>query len=421
MTAPPKTLRIMIVAGEASGEQYGSRLVEALRETSGGRSIEFFGAGGETMRAAGVELLVDTRELSVIGLVEIIRKLKSFLHARGVLTRAAEERRPDLVVMIDWPEFNFRLAKRLRRIGLRTVYYVLPQVWAWRSWRVRALLRDFKKRLVILPFEKDYYRGRNIPVEFVGHPLPDVVRATLGRDEFYAEYRLDPAKRTIALLPGSREREVGWNLPCLLDAAELLAGRKDLQFVLAKASNIDWELLMRAARQNRRLFARQEQSNGGRTFYRIRCGDQELTAVHGDTHNALAHSTIAVLASGTATLEAAIFGAPAIVVYKTTPLNWEIFRPMIGVDRISLVNLIAQDDVIPELIQGDATGERVAGQICELIDHPSKIERMRAALLSVAGQLGDGGASLTAARTILDLRDGPEKSETLCEGEQGSR
>lgn len=416
MTSSTKPLQIMIVAGEASGEQYGSRLVESIRALSGDREVKVFGAGGEMMRRAGVELLVDTRDLSVIGLVEILRRLGRFLRAREVLVRAAEERRPDVIILIDWPEFNFRLARKFRRKGLRIVYYVVPQVWAWRRWRARALVRDFKKLLVILPFERDYYLTRQIPVEFVGHPLLDVVHASCGRLEFIARYGLDPAKRTIAVLPGSRGREVGWNLPCLLDAIELLGHRKDLQFVLPLASSIGLDDLLEVARQNRKLYVQSLQSNSTGPFYRMTCGDHTVTIVVADTHNALAHSAMAVIASGTAALEAAILGTPAIVVYKTTPLNWEIFRPMVGVDRVSLINLIAKDDVVPELLQGDVSGERVAQNICELIDKPEKIERMRSGLRAVAGQLGCGGASQTAAKVILTLIASHADRESGSEG-----
>src|SRR5215470_750540 len=221
-TSPNKTVILMIVAGEASGDKHGAALARSLGQLYPDTRFEMFGSGGDEMRAAGVETLVDARDVAIIGIPEIVRAFGRLYRAYRALVEAARKRRPHAVVLIDWPDFNMRLSRRLRRDGFKIVYYISPQVWAWRRYRVNAIRRDVDRMLVILPFEKDFYRSEGVEVEYVGHPLVESVRVTAARDEFSRRHRLDPARPFIALLPGSRKKEIHYHLPAMLDGAKRL-------------------------------------------------------------------------------------------------------------------------------------------------------------------------------------------------------
>jgi len=371
-------LSLMIVAGEASGDGHGAKLVAALRALRPGVEWEFFGAGGEEMRAAGVETLVDAREVAIMGALEVAAALPKFLRVFRRLRAAARERRPRAVVLVDWPEFNLRLARRLKRDGQRVIYYISPQIWAWRGYRLRAIRRDVERLLVILPFERDYYERAGVRVDYVGHPLLDSVRVSATREEFCARHGLDPARPIIALLPGSRHSELKFILPPMLEAARLLGReRPGLQFVIPLAP-----ALARAAIPPLPAVAR---------------------LVEGDAHNALAAAELAVVASGTATLEAAIIGTPLIIVYRASGLNWRLFRPLINVPYVGMPNLIAGREIAPELLQGDLTGGRLAAEVGALLDDDGRRARLRADLAAVRARLGEARASERAAARVLDL------------------
>jgi lipid-A-disaccharide synthase len=373
----------MIVAGEASGDKHGAHLVKALRALRPDLSFEFFGAGGDEMRAAKVETLVDVRELAIMGALEVAAALPKFLRVFRQLREMARERRPDAVVLIDWPEFNLRLAKKLRRDSQRVFYYISPQVWAWRSYRVNAIKRDVERMLVILPFERDYYERAGVEVDYVGHPLLDSVRVTATREEFCAKHQLDPARPVIALLPGSRRKEVSHILPPMAEAArELGASRPDYQLVVALAPTI-------AGEQAEEVIGR---SNS----------PANLKLVVNDTYNAVAAAELAVVASGTATLETAIIGTPLVVVYKASPLNWRLFWPLINVPHVGMPNLIAGREVAPELLQDELTGAKLAALVAEMMGDTARLERARADLLGVRAKLGEARASERAARCILE-------------------
>lgn len=371
----------MIVAGEASGDKHGAHLVAALRAQRPDLSFEFFGAGGDEMRAAGVETLVDAREVAIMGALEVARALPKFLRVFRRLREAARARKPQLVILIDWPEFNLRLAKKLKQDGHRIVYYISPQIWAWRGYRIRAIKRDVERMLVILPFEKDYYERHGVEVDYVGHPLLDSVRVTINRAEFCARYQLDPARPLIALLPGSRHSEMQHILPPLLAAAEVLKdSRPALQFILPLA----------------RTFARQEIA--------VAINDAtNLRLIENDTYNALAAADLAVVASGTATLETAIIGTPLIIVYRSSPLNWRIFRPLINVPFVGMPNLIAGREIAPEVLQDELNGANLATRIVALLDDQEGLNRLRAELAEVRAKLGAARASERAAQKIFGL------------------
>jgi len=370
----------MIVAGEASGDKHGAKLASALRALRPSTRFEFFGAGGDEMRQAGVETLVDAREVAIMGALEVARALPNFLRVFRRLSDAANERRPRLIVLIDWPEFNLRLARRLKRDGHRVVYYISPQIWAWRSYRIHAVKRYVEKMLVILPFERDYYERSGVEVDYVGHPLLDSVNVTMTREEFCERHGLDPSNAVIALLPGSRHSEMKHILPPMVDAAKILnRSRPHFQFILPLARTFEPNTI-----------ASQISSAG-------------LRVIENDTYNAVAASDLAAVASGTATLETAIIGSPLIVVYRASRLNWRIFRPLINTPFVGMPNLIAGREIAPELLQDDLNGERLATLIVEFLSDPARLRRSRDDLAEVKKKLGEANASERAANRILDL------------------
>ena len=370
----------MIVAGEASGDKHGAKLAGALRAIRPDLPFVFFGAGGEEMRQAGIETYVDAREVAIMGALEVARALPKFLRVFRSLRDAANERRPSLVILIDWPEFNLRLAKRLKRDGHRVVYYISPQIWAWRSYRINAIKRDVEKMLVILPFEKEYYERNGVEVDYVGHPLLDSVRVTATRDEFCSRHGLAHSKPIIALLPGSRHSEMKYILEPMIEAAKLLnKSNPDYQFVLPLAGT----------------FTREEIES--------QIDSINLRVIERDTYNAIASSDLAVVASGTATLETAIIGAPLIIVYRASQLNWRIFHPLINTTFVGMPNLIAGKEIAPELLQDDLNAENLAKSIVEFLNDPARLQRSRAELAEVRKKLGDANASERAAARILEL------------------
>ena len=391
----------MIVAGEASGDRHGAALARALAKLTPGVDLELFGSGGDEMRAAGVETLVDARDVAIIGIPEIARALGKLYRAYRKLLNAARERQPAVVVLIDWPDFNLRLARKLQREGFKIAYYISPQVWAWRGYRVRALRRDVDRMLVILPFEEEFYKNAGLEVEYVGHPLADDVRADASRQEFASRSGLDASRPIIALLPGSRQKEVHYHLPAMLDAARELriadcgsriegtsrpqSAIRDPQFVVPIASTIDRD---------------QVQTIVGRSG-----GALDLAIVERDAYNALRHSEIAVVASGTATVEAALLGTPMVIVYRGSELNWQLIRPLIKLDTFGMVNLIAGRRIVPELMQHDVTGERIAREVLNILRDPVRFDQMKRDLAEVRDLLtsSSGSASERAARAIMRL------------------
>ena len=384
----------MIVAGEASGDAHAASLVRALREAAPEVSFEFFGATGRRMREAGVESIVATDDLSITGLVEIGSALKLFWRAYQTLKRVGRERRPDAVILVDWPDFNLRLARFFHRRGTRVVYYISPQLWAWRAYRAGSIRRDVDLLLAILPFEPEWYAARGIShVEFTGHPLTGEVRARYGREEFCRRHRLDAARPVVALLPGSRHKELLRILPHMLEAARVIyRARPDAQFVVALAPNrphTEAEAIINSVSG-----ARADNDGGGAAFA------GSLRIVRDETREALAASDAAAVASGTATLEAALLETPLVVVYKESFLNWHTLGRLISTEHFGLVNLVAGERLAPELMQNDFTGTALAAELLKLLDRDRNAatrERLRRATEA----LGAGGASARAAQAIL--------------------
>jgi lipid-A-disaccharide synthase len=379
--------RLMIVAGEASGDAHAAALVNALRSAEPDIQLEFFGATGLLMRAAGVESVVNTDDLSILGLVEIGSALPKFWRAYRLLKQAAIERTPDAVVLVDWPDFNLKLARALHRRGLKIIYYISPQLWAWRGYRARSIERYIDLLLSILPFEKDWYAERGIvQVEYVGHPLAGEVGVAQDRSELCRQMKLDPKLPIISFLPGSRQNEVERILPPMLEAAALISARNpNVQFVVVVAPGRSSDEVRDIVRAQRAMPEPLPSC---------------LHIVSGQSREALAAADAAAIASGTATLEAALLGTPMVVVYKESLINWHTLGRLITVDHYGLVNLVAGERVATELMQDDFNGERLANELLWLLDKKTN-EDARTRLREVAHQLGEGGASQRAAHSIL--------------------
>ena len=386
----------MIVAGEASGDKHGAALASALRQIRPDVEFEMFGAGGDEMRAAGVETLVDAREVAIIGIPEIARALGKFYRAYKKLLNAARERRPSVIVLIDWPDFNMRLARSLHPEGFKIVYYISPQVWAWRRYRVRALGRDVDRMLVILPFEEEFYKNAGIEVEYVGHPLAEAVRATATREEFVAKYDLDLARPIIALLPGSRHKEIHYHLPAMLDAAKRLQIEKTAvihKTAKSQISNLESRITNRQSEIHNPQFVLPLANTVSRAQVEaiINEAGVEIQIAERDTYNALIHAEFAIVASGTATVEAALADTPMVIIYRGSELNWRLIRPLIKLDTFGMVNLIAGRRIVPELMQRDATGERIAREVHALLSDQARLDEMRQGLQQVRERLRAGG------------------------------
>ena len=378
------SVEILISAGEASGEMYGAELIEALRRRDA--SIRFFGAGGERMRAAGCEIVVDAKDLAVVGITEIFSHLPKILGLYKKLLRAADERQPAMAVVIDSPAFNWRVARQMRKRGIPVVYYVCPQFWAWRQGRVKLLRKYVNKALVIFPFEEKFYRDRGVDATFVGHPLADLKPPAITREAYAAEYGLDLAKPWIALMPGSRRKEVRMNLPAMLEAVALLGD--------------GYEYLLPVARTLESKFIREsiQQHSAGRDP-NIHPVSEALPALH--------HARAGIVASGTATVEAALMQLPFLMVYCVSPLTYALGKPRIKVAHYAMVNLIAGEEVVPELVQSKFTGENVAAELKKIIPDGEPRTRMLQGLAGVKEKLrrgtdGTRPADL-AAETILNM------------------
>jgi lipid-A-disaccharide synthase len=351
-------LRILISAGEASGEMYGAQLIEALRRRD--PQIEFFGVGGDRMRAAGCDTVVDAKDLSVVGITEILSHLPKIYGLFRRLIGEADERKPDLAIVIDSPAFNWRVARQMKRRGIPVVYYVAPQFWAWRQGRVR-LIRDYiDKALVIFPFEEKFYCDRGVDATFVGHPLAELPHPASDRNEYAAQFHLDPAKHWITLMPGSRVKEVRMNLPTILEAAVQLGS--GYEFLLPVAPTLDRAFLGSLIRQT------------------------GITLVP-ESLPALWHSRAGIIASGTATVEAAMMGTPFVMVYRVSPLTYMLGKPRVKVPRFAMVNLIAGEQIVPELVQRDFTAANVVARLRDILPDGAVRDRMIEDLTQVKAML----------------------------------
>jgi lipid-A-disaccharide synthase len=372
---PP--IPLLLSAGEASGDMYAARLATALKARA---DVAIFGMGGPQMRAAGVDIVTDYSEVSVVGITEILSHLPSLVRAMRHLVAEAERRKPAFAILTDFPGFHLRLARKLKRHGVRNIYYICPQFWAWRPWRVRVVRRRFAQALCIFPFEEKFYGDAGVPVKFIGHPLVEAVHASLDRKSFCQKHNLNPEQPLVAVLPGSRKAELRQHLPVLQAACAQIHRETRAQFVLAAAPGTDLELLREGWPQ-----------------------DLPLRIVEGQTYDALARADAAIVSSGTATVEAALLDVPMVVVYRVTPLTALLAKPLVRTPFFSMVNLIAEKCLVPELIQNDFTPARVSAEVLRLLREPSARDALRAGLAQVRARLGSPGAVERAADTILAL------------------
>ena len=428
-------VRILISAGEASGEMYGAQLIEALRRKLGrvgtgalakpalsdraergsrmgpaerssasllaNGSIEFFGVGGEKMRAAGCDIIVDSKDLSVVGITEILSHLPKIWGLFHRLIAEGDKRKPDLAIVIDSPAFNWRVARQMKKRGIPVVYYVCPQFWAWRQGRVRLLRKYVDKALVIFPFEERFYRDRGVNAEFVGHPLADLLHPEISREEYAEKFRLDPAKHWITLMPGSRVKEVRMSLPGIVEAAQLLGDQHE--FLLPVAPTLDAAVLQL-------LIAQSSESDSGASEVNVRLVPETLPA--------LAHSRAGIIASGTATVEAAMMNLPFVMVYRVSPLTYFLGRSAVKVPHFAMVNLIAEKQVVPELVQSDFTPEKVVTELKKIIPDSQERSTMLAGLNEVRKNLHSNDpsqilAANRAATAILELWQSRNSAQTM--------
>jgi len=371
MSAP----EILISAGEASSDMYAARLATALRARTGAR---LFGMGGKRMAEAGVDLIADYHQVAVVGISEVLHKIPTVVGVQRKIAAEAVRRRAPLAILVDSPGTHLGVARRLKNNGIRVGYFIGPQVWAWRAGRVRVVKRLVERMVVIFPFEEAIYREAGVPVDFVGHPLVDVVKASMSRAEFAARHGLDAGRPIVTLLPGSRRSEIERNYPLIMEACERLSrevpNRGAIQFVLAAAPALGPELFAPYERQG-----------------------VSVTRVEGATYDALGAADCAIVASGTATVEAALLGTPMVVVYRVSPTSAFVLRRLVRSPFIAMVNLIAGRRVVPELIQDQFTSEAVVEEVRKLLESSAARDEMKAGLAEVRTKLGPGGAIERAA------------------------
>lgn len=378
-------LKFMIVVGEASGDVHATQLVRRLREFA--PESQFFGSTGIHLRAENVETIVKADDLSIMGLPEIARALPMFWKTFQTLKKAAIERKPDAVILVDFPEFNMKLAKSLKKKGLKVIYYISPQLWGWRKYRVKTIKNYVDLLLVILPFEKKWYAENDVHhVEYVGNPLTGEIKIKTPRTEFRAENNFDEHKPLIALLPGSRQKEIEKILPLLLETSAIMTEKNDnLQFAIALGSE-------RRLAEVKKIIETTQKRN-------LKL-PKKLSVICGKTREVLNASDAAAVTSGTATLETGIIGTPMAIVYKASSFNYKLIRPLIDVPHFGLINLIAQERLAKEFIQDDFTIEALASELFRLLELEEN-QRMRQRLCEVAETLGHGGTAQRAAQAIL--------------------
>jgi lipid-A-disaccharide synthase len=377
-------LRILLVAGEASGDAHGADLVTALKKQA--PNVEVFGVGGQYLREAGMYTLVDTAAIAGMGLFEARDKLRALIRTYRQLTQILRTNPPDLLILIDFPEFNLRLAKIAKQVGVKVFYYISPQVWAWRKRRVYTIAQRVDRLAAIFPFESEFYAKHGCRVDFVGHPLVDRVHPTRSREETLQRYGLDPQRKTIALLPGSRAQEVRYLLTPMLEATKLLGA--EYQFILAVASTLKVEHLKNQTTQ------------------------YPVHVVQSDTYNVVHAADVALVASGTATLETALLERPMVIVYRMAPVTYALARLFVRVPFIGMPNLIAEHQVAPELVQSAVTPERIAHAARQLLDNPQAYNLTQEGLREVRRRLGSGGAAERAAKLVLTMLENDQESET---------
>ncbi len=372
--------KILIVSGEPSGDLHASNLVKDLKSLN--PALQFYGIGGELSKRAGVDIIFDITKLALVGLVDVIKHISVVKKAHDAVIAKLETDPPDMAILVDYPGFNLKIAAAISKKDIPVIYYISPQIWAWGRQRVHGIKKHVKKMLVFFKFEEEMYKSYGIDAEFVGHPLVDVVKITAPRDAVYKKYNLSREKKTIALLPGSRESEVKNFLPIMAKAAVLISKKiGDVQFVISKHPD--------------RPASMYEAALKGSSFdYRF---------AEGDMHNMVAAADFAIVTSGTATLETGMLGTPMIIVYRTSFITYALYNIVTDVHLVGLVNVVAKKEVVPELLQYKMTPGRIAAKAVEMLSDPVRLTDIRKELSGIKSSLGPGGASMRAAKAILPL------------------
>ncbi len=373
---------ILIIAGEPSGDLHASHLVRQIKRVS--PDIEFFGLGGRLMEKSGVRILYDIADLALVGLAEVLRNIFTIRDAYKKILREVDGKvRPDLAILVDYPGFNLRIAKELKRRRVPVIYYISPQVWAWGEDRLETIKETVDTMIVFFKFEEDLYKKRGVRVEFVGHPLVEIAKPVLGRDEARSKYGLDRSKKTIALLPGSRRMEVDNLLTVMLESASAIARRiPETQFIISKFAGLDEDIYKS----------------------RIEKFDLDLRLVSDDTYTIVNAADFAIVASGTATLETALIGTPMVIVYKTSLLTFIAFKFFSKLKRIGIVNIIAGKEIAPEFIQYSATAKKISEKVVELLLSPEKLRAIKTDFAAIKASLGGSMSSSSRATQIVLLR-----------------
>ncbi|MEK6613936.1 MAG: lipid-A-disaccharide synthase [Candidatus Binatota bacterium] len=371
--------RVMIVVGEASGDLHGAHLVKALYRRD--PTLEIFGVAGDGLKREGIKVIFDVDRLTGMGFAELAGNLKTIWQAYRLLRKALREERPNLLILVDFPEFNLRLARLAKKSGIPVLYYISPQVWAWRKRRTQKIARWVDRMAVVFPFEVPLYQNEGVAVSFVGHPLLDLAHSSEPRERTLTQYGLDPSRQTIAILPGSRRREVAYHLPPMLEAADRLERQLKMQFILVRATTVGRGILD---------------------------GILEKAAVkvpiaEGNTYNVLHACDLVWAASGTATLETALMLRPMVIVYRLSWLTYALARLLVRVSHIGMVNIIAGESVVPELIQSDVTADKIVAESRAILQDPELRKRIVRKLSQVREKLGSPGASERVAEIAFSM------------------
>jgi lipid-A-disaccharide synthase len=371
--------KLMIIAGEVSGDLIGASLIKELKKLD--ENITTYGIGGDKMQAAGMNILYHINKMAFLGFTEVIKHLPFIKKVQSDLLATAEKEEIKSVVLIDYPGFNLSIAKKFKKNGLKIIYYISPQLWAWGSGRMKKIKRLVDKMLVVFPFEEKLYYDNNINVEFVGHPLIDRINEYnfLSKEELFRKFNLDESKELLLLMSGSRKHEVEKLFPPIINAAKKISDKFNLQIVIACSSNIDENLFYQLSDQN------------------------DFKVIKGYTYELMKYAKFGIVKSGTSTLEAGYFALPMIIVYKISGLTYLIVKKLIKVNKIGMANILLEDKVVPELIQNDVTEEKIYNTVKMILDDSEKLASIKVKLGEVKNKLGSVGASARAAKQIYEL------------------
>jgi lipid-A-disaccharide synthase len=371
--------KLMIITGEVSGDLIGGSLIRELKSLN--PDLKVTGIGGDRMKSAGMDLIYHTDQMAFLGFVEVVRHLPFIYQVQKKLINIIKSEKISCVVLIDYPGFNLSIAKKLKPLGVKVIYYVSPQIWAWAKGRVKKVKRLVDKMLVVFPFEVEFYKKEKVNVKYVGHPLVERINQYnyLSKDEFFSKFNLDSEKEILLIMPGSRKQEVKEIFPEVIKAASRLANEFNLQVVVARSKNIDEK------------------------YFRQSSGSDKFTTIEDHNYELMKYSHFGIIKSGTSTLEAGYFALPMIVVYKTSPLTYLIGKQLVKLDRIGMVNILLDEMVVPELIQNEANSESIFNAASKVLSDNQAYEKMKLKLGEVKEILGKDGASKKAASSIMEI------------------